>query len=82
MLITFYDLKYLNLTKSQLSNQKSGIVLKVTLIQNSKINTVAKFQVGSEAIRIISSVGHKEHTLPFFKKEKILPIMDLCKQGM
>ena len=28
VLLHFYDLKYLNLTKSRLSNQKSGIVLK------------------------------------------------------
>ena len=30
-----YDLNYLNLTKSRLSNQKSGMVPEVTLIQNS-----------------------------------------------
>ena len=41
----FYDLKYLNLTKSRLSNQKSGMVLEVTLIQNSTINIITKFQV-------------------------------------
>ena len=45
VLLHFYDLKHLNLTKSRLSNQKSGIVLEVTLIQNSKINIVTKFQV-------------------------------------
>ena len=45
VLLHFYDLKYLNLTKSRLSNQKSGMVSKVTLIQNSKINIVTKFQV-------------------------------------
>ena len=32
VLLHFYDLKYLNLTKSRLSNQKSGMVLEVTLI--------------------------------------------------
>ena len=31
--------------KSRLSNQKSGMLLKVTLILNSKINIVTKFQV-------------------------------------
>jgi len=45
VLLHFYDLKYLNLTKSRLSNQKSGMVPEVTLIQNSKINIVTKFQV-------------------------------------
>ena len=40
-----YDLKHLNLTKSRLSNQKSGMVPEVTLIQNSKMNIVTKFQV-------------------------------------
>ena len=34
VLLHFYDLKYQNLTKNQLSNQKSGIVLEVTLILN------------------------------------------------
>ena len=34
VLLHFYDLNYLNLTKSQLSNQKSGLVPKVTLIPN------------------------------------------------
>ena len=37
VLLHFYDLKYLNLTKSWLSNQKSGMVLKVTLIQISSL---------------------------------------------
>ena len=45
VLLHYYDLNYLNSTKSQLSNQKLGIVLKVTLIQNSKIYNVTKFQV-------------------------------------
>ena len=45
VLLHFYDLEYLNLTKSRLSNQKSGMVPEVTLIQNSKINIVTKFQV-------------------------------------
>ena len=45
VLLHFYDLKYLNLTKSRLSNQKSEMVLEVTLIYNSKINIVTKFQV-------------------------------------
>ena len=44
VLLHFYDLIYLNLTKSRLFNQKSG-VLEVTLFQNSKINIVTKFQV-------------------------------------
>ena len=33
VLLHFYDLKYLNLTKKQLSNQKSGMVPEVTLIK-------------------------------------------------
>ena len=45
VLLYFYDLKYPNLTKSQLSNKKTGMVLEVTLFQNSKINIVTKFQV-------------------------------------
>ena len=45
VLLHFYDLKYLNLTKSWLSNQKMGMVLEVTQIQNSKMNIVNKFQV-------------------------------------
>ena len=32
VLLHFYDLKYLNLTKTRLSNQKSGMVLEITLI--------------------------------------------------
>ena len=45
VLLHFYDLNYLNSTKSRLSNQKSGIVPKVTLIPNVSINIVTKFQV-------------------------------------
>ena len=45
VLLHFYDLKNLNLTKSQLSNKKSGMVLEVTKLLNSKINIIAKFQV-------------------------------------
>ena len=45
VLLHFYDLKYQNLTKNQLSNQKSGMKLEVTLILNSKINIVTNFQV-------------------------------------
>ena len=45
VLLHFYDLKYLNSTKSRLSDKKSGMVPKVTLIQNSKINIVTKFKV-------------------------------------
>ena len=45
VLLYFYDLKYLNLTKSRLSIQKLGMVLEVTLILNSKINIITKFQV-------------------------------------
>ena len=44
-LLHFNDLKYIKLTKSRLSNQKSSMVLKVTLILNSKMNIVTKFQV-------------------------------------
>ena len=33
---------YLNSTKSRLSNQKSGMVPEVTLIQNSKIDIVTE----------------------------------------
>ena len=43
-LLNFYDLHYLNSTKSLLSNKKSGMVTEVTLIQNSKMNIVTKFQ--------------------------------------
>ena len=39
------DPKYLNLTKSRLSNKKSGMVLEVTLILNSKIYVITKFKV-------------------------------------
>ena len=42
VLLHFYDL---NSTKSRLSNQKSGMVPEVTLIQNSKMDIVIKFQV-------------------------------------
>ena len=45
VLLHFYHLKYPNLTKSGLSNQKSGMVPQVTLFQNSKINIVTKFEV-------------------------------------
>ena len=45
VLLHFYDLKYLNLTKSRLSNQNLGMVLEDSLILNSKINIVPKFQV-------------------------------------
>ena len=45
LLLHLYDLNYLNSTKSRLSNQKSGMVLQVTLIQNSKMDIVTKFQV-------------------------------------
>jgi hypothetical protein len=45
VLLHFYDLKYINSTKSGLSNQKSSMVLKVTLILNSKMKIVTKFQV-------------------------------------
>ena len=44
-LLYFYDLNYLNLTKSKLSNQKSGLVPEVTLIPNVLMNIVTKFQV-------------------------------------
>ena len=40
--VMVYDL---NSTKSWLSNQKSGMVPEVTLIQNSKMDIVNKFQV-------------------------------------
>ena len=45
--LLFYNLNYLNSTKfnSRLSNQKTGLVLEVTLILNSKMNIVTKFQV-------------------------------------
>jgi hypothetical protein len=43
VLLHFYDLKYLNSTKSRLSNQKSGMGHKVTLSLNSKMNIVTKF---------------------------------------
>ena len=45
VLLHFYDLNYLNLTKSWLSNQKSGMVPEVTLILNVLMNIVTKFQV-------------------------------------
>jgi hypothetical protein len=41
-LLLFY---YIFMKKSRLSNKKSGMVPEVTLIQNSKINIVTKFQV-------------------------------------
>lgn len=37
------------------------------------------FLLQKRAIRIICGVAYKEHTLPLFKAEKILPIADLCK---
>ena len=40
VLLHFYDLNYLYSTKSWLSNKKSGMVPKVTLIQNSKMEIV------------------------------------------
>ena len=43
VLLYFYDLNYLNSTKSQLSNPKLGMVPQVTLIQYSKMDTVTKF---------------------------------------
>ena len=45
VLLHFYDPNYLNSTKSQFSNQKSGMVPEVTLIKYSKKNIVTKFQV-------------------------------------
>ena len=42
ILLHFYELNYLNTTKSK---QKSGMVPEVTLIQNLKFNIVTKFQV-------------------------------------
>jgi hypothetical protein len=45
VLLHFYDLNYLKLTKSRLSNQKLGMVPEVTLIPNVSINIVTKFQV-------------------------------------
>ena len=45
VLLLFYDLKYINSTKKQFSNQKSGMVFKVTFVLNLKINIVTKFQV-------------------------------------
>ena len=43
VLLYLYDPKYLNLTKSRLSDQKSGIVPEVTLILNSKMYIITKF---------------------------------------
>ena len=43
VLLLFYDLKYINSTKNRFYNKKSGMVPKVTLIPNLKINIVAKF---------------------------------------
>ena len=43
----FYNLNYLNSTKSCLSNKKLGMVPEVTLIQNLKMDIVIKFQVSS-----------------------------------
>ena len=40
VLLRFYDLKHQNLTKNRLSNQKSGMVLEVTFILNSKMNII------------------------------------------
>ena len=45
VLLHFYDLNHLNLTKSRLSNQKSDMVPEVTLIPNVSMNIVTKFQV-------------------------------------
>ena len=45
VLLHFYDLNYLNLTKSRLSNQKTGMVPEVTLIPNVSMNIVTKFKV-------------------------------------
>ena len=45
VLLHFHDLNYLILTKSRLSNQKLDMVPEVTLIQNSKMDIVTKFQV-------------------------------------
>ena len=45
VLLHFYDLNYLNSTKSRLSNQNSGMVPEVTLIPNVSNNIVTKFQV-------------------------------------
>ena len=45
VLYHFYDLNYLNLTESRLSNQKLGMVPEVTLIINVSMNIVTKFQV-------------------------------------
>ena len=42
-LIHFYDLNYLNSTKSRLSNQKSGMVPEINF--DSKMDIVTKFQV-------------------------------------
>ena len=45
VLLHFYDIYYLNLTKSRLSNQKSGLVPEVTLCPTVLMNIVTKFQV-------------------------------------
>ena len=45
VLLHFYEIKYLNSKKSQMSKQKAGMVLEVTLVLNSKMNIVTKFQV-------------------------------------
>ena len=45
VLLHFYDLNYLNSTKIRLSNEKWGMVSKVTLIYNSKMDTVTQFQI-------------------------------------
>jgi hypothetical protein len=39
VLLHFYDLKYKNFAKKRLSNQKSGMVLKVTLILIPQISS-------------------------------------------
>ena len=74
VLLHFYDLKYLNLTKSQLSNQKSGMVLKLTLILNSKMNIVTKFQVSISKNDEVRGGGG---TLPSRPDS-----MNICKQRM
>ena len=43
VLLHFYDLNYLNLTTSRLSNHKSGMVPEVTLIPNVSMNIVPPY---------------------------------------
>ena len=45
VLLLFYDLKYINSTKTSFLIKKSGMLPKVTLISNFKTNIVTKFQV-------------------------------------